>query len=133
GDLKCALSPQCAKVACKADQVIDPMPIGGMMVAANLNTSGKTVLATPACETSPGGKTSVVMINLPQKANLKVDWIQGFGGASHVIAVYPNLGQGLICEAGKAVGCVPTMGMQVGTTTFANLAAGKYWVVAAAD
>src|SRR5262249_2005818 len=93
-DLKCALAPQCAKTACKADQSSDPMPIGGMMVAANLDTTGKPTRATPPCAVSPGGKTAVVMINLPQKANVKVDWVQGFGKTSHVLAVYPVLGQG---------------------------------------
>jgi hypothetical protein len=102
-------------------------------VQESLDTTGKKATASPACELKPGGGNANVLINLPQKASLTVQYSQGFGNTNHVIAVYPMTAPGLICEASPAVGCQATMGLKNGSLTFPNLAAGKYWVVVAAD
>ena len=132
-DKKCALSPYCVPRACMADQTVDPMPLDGSMVVRQLNTLNKQVTAQPPCEVKPGGGDAVVYINMPAKATLNVDFLQGFGKTNHVLALYPDLGKGLICEAAKSIACFPTMGSGMGRITFANVPAGPYWLVAAAD
>jgi hypothetical protein len=129
-DRKCATSPYCINKACMPDASIDPMPIGGQSVFELVQTAGKQVSAQPPCETKPGGGDAVVFVNMPAQATLRIDYAQV---GSHVFAVYPDLGSGLICEAAKPVGCVPSNGAGAGTASFANLPGGKYWVIVAAD
>jgi hypothetical protein len=128
-DRKCATSPYCVPKACKPDATIDPMPINGMAVFKLIQTAGQQVTAQPPCQDKPGGGNAVIGINLPAKANLRVDWAQI---GNHVFAIYPNLGNGLVCEAGKVAGCVKSNNMGNGFATFGNLAAGKYWFIVAA-
>jgi hypothetical protein len=130
-DKKCATSPYCSAKACMPDTGIDPMPLDGSAKIVTVNTIGKQVTAQPSCETQPGGGNAVVYVNLPADATLKADWSQAF--SSHVFAVYPDLGQGLICEAGKEISCFPSNGGGTGTVTFPRLKMGAYWVVVAAD
>ncbi|MSP61993.1 MAG: hypothetical protein EXR72_17010 [Myxococcales bacterium] len=129
-DRKCATSPFCIQKQCKPDAVIDPMPINGMPVFKLVQTANQQVTAQPSCQTKPGGGNTVISINMPAKANLKVEYAQI---GSHVFAIYPNLGVGLICEAGKALSCTPSKGVGAGVVTFPNLLQGKYWFVMAAD
>jgi hypothetical protein len=82
------------------------------------------------CTVKPGGGTGVVEMNLPAKASLTVDYGQ-LGKTSHDIAIYPFVGNGLSCDAQKAVSCQAAAGS--GTLSFPNLAAGKYWIVVEAD
>ncbi|HZU81986.1 MAG TPA: hypothetical protein VE987_03670 [Polyangiaceae bacterium] len=132
-DRKCATSPHCIAQACKADASIDPMPTTGVTVDEFFDTTNMTATAKPACQAMSGGRNATVYINLPQQATLTVDWFQGFG-SDHVLAVYPDIGAGLICQAaGHDDGCVPTMAAMTGTATFMSLAQGKYWLVIAAD
>jgi hypothetical protein len=137
-DKKCATSPYCVAQACTADMnaTFDPMPLNGMPVFANLNTMGAKVLAQPSCEAQAGGATAVVFLRMPGPGNLQVDYFEGFnatGTADHVLALYPDIGTGLICSAGKEAACVATMGAMSGTAKFPNLAQGPYWLVLAAS
>ncbi len=129
-DKKCATSPYCIQKQCKADDTIDPMPVGGTKVDKLLTTVGKQVTAQPSCEAAPGGGNAVIFLNMPKKANLTVGFLQ-FG--NHVFAIYPYLGAGLICEAASAIGCQASNGSGSGTVTFNDVPAGKYWFIVAAS
>ncbi len=132
-DRKCATSPYCINKQCKADASIDPMPISAnplMPVYKLVQTAGQQVSAQPPCEAQPGGGDAVVYINLPGQANLRVDYAQV---GSHVFALYPDIGNGLICEAAPAQACTPSNGAQAGTVTYAALPPGEYWFIVAAD
>ena len=107
------------------------MPLNGMPEIVNVDTIGKQVTAQPPCETKVGGGNAVVFLNLPADANLKADYSQAF--SNHVFAIYPDLGVGLICEAGKSLACFPSNGANTGMLTFPRLVAGKYWLIVAAD
>ncbi len=129
-DHKCATSPFCIAKQCVADATIDPMPVNGPSVFELVQTANKQVTAQPPCEVKPGGSNANIFINMPSTANLQVDYAQV---GSHVFAVYPYLGPGLVCEAAKPVACVASGGKQAGTAQFPNLAQGKYWFIVAAD
>src|SRR5439155_381790 len=105
-DRKCATFPACVKQQCFANETIDPMPLDGTHVFKLLQTAGKMAAATPPCEVMPGGGTAVIFLNMPNKANLTVDFAQI---GNHVVAVYPYLGAGLLCDAGMPLGCFPSM------------------------
>jgi hypothetical protein len=129
-DRKCATSPFCIPKACIPDVSIDPMPIGGQAVFELVQTAGKQVSAQPPCEVKPGGGDAVIFLNMPAQASLQIDYAQV---GSHVIAIYPDLGNGLICEAAKSIGCQASGGAGAGTVKFPNIAGGPYWVIVAAD
>jgi hypothetical protein len=132
-DRKCATSPYCVAQACVADMnaSFDPMPLNGTPEFVNLDTMGRKALAKPPCESMPGGGTAVVHLTMPAVGNLAVDYFQAFG-ASHVLALYPDIGAGLVCDAGMIASCVASNGMMSGTASFPMLGAGKYWLVIAA-
>jgi hypothetical protein len=106
------------------------MPLDGSAVFELFKTDMAPSQASPPCVVMPGGGTAVIFLNMPNVANLTVDFNQ-FG--NHVLAVYPYLGAGLLCDAGKPFGCWQSMGAMAGSATFPKVPAGKYWVVIAAD
>jgi len=132
-DTKCALSPVCLKLACKADQTIDPMPVGGMNVIESLDTRNHVANVLPACAALPNGGDQVILINLPKDATVALDYSQPFGTGDHVVALYPDKDKGLPCDASPALSCQPTNGAMSGNLSFGKLTAGKYWVVVAAN
>lgn len=132
-DRKCATSPYCTARACKADASIDPMPVNGMTMVESLDTTSEQPTAQPSCESQPGGGNAVVYVNLPRQATLTVEYLQSFGMTNHVFALYPVIGQGLVCEAAPALACIPSDGAKNGTAVFDNVPKGGYWLVVAAD
>jgi hypothetical protein len=83
---------------------------------------------------SADGGAEALLINLPQQATITLayDQTQQGGENNHVIAVYPFLGDGLTCDAGKELVCLPSMGLASGSLSIPNVPAGKYWVILAA-
>ncbi len=129
-DKKCATYVGCLKTQCTADATIDPMPLDGSPVFKLVQTAGAKAVATLPCATKPGGDDAVVFLNMPAQANLEVDFTQI---GNHDVAVYPDLGQGILCDAAPALICVQSGGMGSGMVTVPNVPQGKYWVVIGAD
>ncbi|HXU68272.1 MAG TPA: hypothetical protein VN947_03035 [Polyangia bacterium] len=129
-DPKCVTSPFCMSAQCKPDAVIDPVPLDGSTVSKLVQTSGAATQAKPPCESTPGGPTAVIELRFTAKANVSLTWNQL---GNHDFALYSETGSGLQCDAGMLVACNPSGNAATGTTTFANVPAGRYWLVVAAD
>ncbi len=129
-DRKCATSPTCAAVACRADDQINPVPLTGTNTFRLLQTANNGVQAHLPCATTPGGQTAVVELTLTAKANLHLQWNQI---GNHDFALYTKDGQLLPCDAGTSLSCQKSNNMASGGIDFSNVPQGKVYLIVAGD
>jgi hypothetical protein len=130
-DRKCVTSPECEKLACRADQTVGLLPLDGTPSSVVVQTSGAGNNATETtCVSQPGGQDADVDFQLPATADLTLDWAQA---GNHDFALYPDEGMLFACEATAPVACVPSAGAASGSKVFSGLPAGPYHLVVDAD
>jgi hypothetical protein len=129
-DRKCATSPACAKLQCRPDTSILPVPLDGSNTFRLVQTSGAAVQAHLPCATKPGGNTAVIELQLTAAADLKMTFNQI---GNHDIGLYTKQGAGLSCDAGTLLVCAKSAGATSGMTSFSNVPAGRYYLVIAGD
>jgi hypothetical protein len=130
-DRKCVTSPECEKLACRADQTLGLLPLDGTPSSVVVQTSGAGNNATlTTCVTQAGGQDADVDFQLPARADLMLDWAQA---GNHDFALYPNEGMLFACEAAAPLACIPSNGASTGIHTFSGLPAGLYHLVVDAD
>jgi hypothetical protein len=130
-DRKCVTSPECAKLACRADQSIGLLPLNGTpssVVVQTTNAGNNETLTT--CGGQPGGQDADVDFQVPATADLTLNWAQV---GNHDFAIYPNDGMLFACEADTVVACLPSAGAPTGAHVFGALPAGTYHLVVDAD
>jgi hypothetical protein len=130
-DVKCVAEPTCAKFACRPDQQLGLLPLTGTAQQETISTvmAGDDQKMTP-CASMPGGQDAVINFQLPATANVSVQWAQL---GNHVLALYPDAGSMLACDASANLSCFATMGVANGTHVFSNLPMGRYHLVIDAD
>jgi hypothetical protein len=129
-DRKCATSVYCSQLQCRPDQTVDPVPLDGSFVSKLVQTSGASVQAKPACESTVGGPTAIVELRFTAKANFNLTWNQL---GNHDFALYSQAGTMLPCDAGTLIACNPSGGAATGMTSWSAVPAGRYYLVVAAD
>jgi hypothetical protein len=130
-DRKCVTSPECAKLACRADQSLGLLPLDGTpssVVVQTTNAGNNETLTT--CVSRPGGQDADIDFQLPATSDLTLQWAQV---GNHDFAIYPNDGMLFACEADTVVACVPSAGTATGTHLFSGLPAGLYHLIVDAD
>jgi hypothetical protein len=85
---------------------------------------------TTPCTSAPGGQDAVINFQLPATADVTVTWAQL---GNHVLAIYPDAGSQLACDASPSVACFPTAGAVNGSHVFARLPMGQYHLIVDAD
>jgi Putative metal-binding motif len=130
-DRKCVTSPECAKLACRADQSIGLLPLNGTPSSVVVQTTGAGNNETlTTCVSQPGGQDADVDFQVPATADLTLNWAQV---GNHDFAIYPNDGMLFACEVDTVVACLPSAGAPTGSHVFAALPAGTYHLVVDAD
>jgi hypothetical protein len=130
-DRKCATSPFCEKLACRADTNLGLLPLDGSMKTAVIQTAGAgdNEMKT-SCVSAPGGQDGDIDFQVPAKANITLEWAQA---GNHDFELLTDDGALLACEAGTAIRCVSSGGAMTGTAAFASLAPGSYHLIVDAD
>ncbi|HSZ83594.1 MAG TPA: hypothetical protein VLA14_15010, partial [Polyangia bacterium] len=130
-DRKCVTSPECQKFSCHPDKDLGLMALDGSVLQTLVETagSGDTEMST-SCVSAPGGQDAVVDFQLPEPADVTLEWAQA---GDHVFQLFSNEGTLFACEAGTAFPCVSSQGQSTGTTQFLGVPAGKYHLIVDAD
>jgi hypothetical protein len=130
-DRRCVTQPACAKLACRADKSFGELVLGGPAVSAVVQTTnaGNDGMQI-ACVSAPSGGEADVDFQLPNKADLTLDWAQV---GNHDFALYSDDGTLLPCESGMSYGCIASKGQPTGVTVMPALPAGNYHLVIVAD
>jgi hypothetical protein len=129
-DVKCVNEPSCAKFACRADQSLGLLPLTGARQQAIVDTSmGLDDQKATSCTSAPGGQDAVVNFQLPATADVTVQWAQL---GNHALAIYPDAGSLLACDASPGLDCFATGGMASGSH-LVRLPMGRYHLVVDAD
>jgi len=129
-DVKCVNQPNCAKFACHPDQPLGLLPLTGTATQAIVDTTmGVDDQKATSCTSAPGGQDAVVNFQLPAAAILTVEWAQL---GNHVLAIYPDTGSLLACDASAALECFATAGAHGGSHQL-RLPMGRYHLVVDAD
>jgi hypothetical protein len=123
-DPKCKDFPACLAAACVAEVDFGDIARSGASVTRTLSTVGATA-SYSTCAT-PGGAARVASFNLPEQADLRVDFSQP-QGAAHVVALY-RAGVGQACDQ-NVVDCLHAGDQRTATQTYTRLAAGHYWLI----
>jgi hypothetical protein len=130
-DRKCVTSPECEKLACRADQALGLLALDGSPKSVVVQTSSASDSETlTPCVSKPGGQDADIDFQLPAKADLTLDWAQV---GNHDFALYPDEGMLFACEAEASLACVPSTGTATGMHVFSALPAGLYHLVVDAD
>jgi hypothetical protein len=130
-DRKCVTSPECAKLACRADQSLGSLPLDGTARSAVVQTTmaGDDQMHTP-CVSATGGQDADVDFQVPALADVTLTWAEV---GNHDFALYPNEGALFSCDAESVVACVASGGTANGTHVFASLPPGRYHLIVDAD
>ncbi len=129
-DRKCATNPSCAATQCRADDLINPVPLTGANTFRLVQTANNGVQANVPCATTPGGQTSVIELTLTAKADLTLQWNQI---GNHDFSIYTKDGTQLPCDAGTNLVCKKSNGTASGSVSFAGVPQGTVYLVIAGD
>ena len=131
-DRTCVTSPLCTQFACRADQSVGVLPLGGAPTFVGVQTVGAGNDQQASCATGMGGQDQDVDFTLPAAADITIQWAQLPGG-NHVLALFADDGALFACDAGASLACIPTNGTLNGQQTITNVPAGKYHLVVDAN
>ncbi|HET6148390.1 MAG TPA: hypothetical protein VFH68_12730 [Polyangia bacterium] len=130
GDLKCVNQPNCARFACRADRSLGLLPLTGMPAQAIVDTTmGLDDQKATSCTSGAGGQDQVVNFQLPATADVTIQWAQL---GNHALAIYPDGGSLLACDASPGLDCFATASMPSGSHKV-RLPMGRYHLVVDAD
>ena len=131
-DRTCVTSPLCTKFACRPDHSLGLLALDGTASVVAVQTVGAGDDQHASCATGMGGQDQDVDFTLPATADITIQWAQLSSG-NHVLALFADDGTLFACDAGGALGCLPTLGNPVGQAQITNLPAGKYHLVVDAN